>query len=254
MKWTVEIKKTVLDHRNLIELLDGLDFKVVDGIEFPAFTSQEIEICKTAEEVYEIAKHLRDAITGPAQIDPEFTLGSVIDFSIDPPKRHTFLEMKSVVLESKVGQPTITTSPPKGISPHEIEMWEKERAEQDYQNKLEGQRVKLEPAYWSSRATKVLELLSVENPSGETIYKIYELAEGHPNKRNAFHAQFGITNKEFGRFQDTVHNPKVSGDWARHSYENTPRTKNPISREEAERFVREIAAKWLDHIRKTKNP
>jgi hypothetical protein len=96
-------------------------------------------------------------------------------------------------------------------------------------------------------------LLTIAHPSGEIIYKIYELAEGHPHNRRAFHAQFGISADQFNRFKDAVHNPKVSGEWARHAYEDPPKTTNPMSKNEAEHFVRQIATKWLEHVRATKS-
>jgi hypothetical protein len=252
MKWAVEIQKTNLELRNLAELLAGIGFALIDGMQFPAFTSPEIDSCETAAKAFDKAKQLRAAFTGPAQIDPAFALGSVIDFSSDPPKRHAFLEVESAVMKMSAGSVTITVSPPKGLSADELERWEKANAEREYQTKIEGQRARLEPAFRNSRAAKVLELLSNENPSGETIYKIYELAEGHPTNRNAFHTQFGVSKDQFGRFQDAVHNPRVSGDWARHAYEDAPRTSNPMSRVEAEGFVRQIAAKWLDYVRTSK--
>jgi hypothetical protein len=42
-----------------------------------------------------------------------------------------------------------------------------------------------------------------------------------------------------------VHNPKVTRDWARHAYERKPRTVSPMTREEAEAFVRNLAERWL---------
>ena len=94
----------------------------------------------------------------------------------------------------------------------------------------------------------MLELLSIENPSGETIYKIYELAEGKSN-RDAFHTKFGISEDQFNRFRDAVHNPTVTGDWARHARKDSPKTTNPMSKCEAVDFVRQIAVKWLEYVR-----
>ena len=252
MRWAVEIQEMNLDRRNLADLLGGLGFTLIDGIQFPAFTSPEIDRCATAADVFEMAKQLRAALTGPAQIDPNFKLGSVIDYSFDAPKRHAFLEVESVEMKTSVGSPTLTVSPPKGLSDKERERWQKEHAEREYQTKLESQRARLEPAFRNKRAAKILELLSIESPSGETLYKIYELAEGHPSNRNAFHTQFGVCDNQFMRFKDAVHNPSVSGDWARHAYEDTPRTSNPMSKREAESFIREIIAKWLEHVRRSK--
>ena len=249
MKWAVEIQKTNLERRNLGDLLSGLGITLVNGIEFPAFTSPEIDMVGTAEEAFEKAKHLRDAINGPAQTDPSFTLGSVIDYSCKPPKRHAFLEVHSTMQNQIVGNVTLTVSPPKGLSDDELAWWKAEHAELDYQAKLEAQRSKLEPAFRSQVATKVLELLSINNPSAETIYKIYELLEGNSDNRNQFHAQYGISANQFDRFRDAVHNPNVTGDWARHAVGDTPRTNNPMSKDEAEQFIRNIASQWLAYVR-----
>lgn len=249
MKWAIEIQKTTLERRNLSDLLDGLGFKLVEGIQYPAFTSAEIDACRTATDAFEKAKAVRAAFKGPTQIDPEFALGSVIDYSSNPPKCHAFIEVESCVITTSVGSLTVSVSPPKGLSPAELERWTSDYEEQQYQTNLECQRSRLEPAFRSARAAKVLELLSVDSPSAEAIYKIYELAEGHPNNRSNFHQQFSISQAQFKRFGDAVHNPSVSGDWARHAYHDPPKTSNPMSQSEAETFVRDIAAKWLETLR-----
>ncbi len=249
MKWAVEIQKSGLEKRNLLDLLLGLGFELVEGIEYPALASPEIDACSTSSDAFEIAKAVRNAFKGPAQIDPEFVLGSVIDYSTNPPRRHAFLEVESCVMTMTVGTPTLTISPPKELSPAESEQWQAGYEERQYQAKLERQRSRLEPAYLSESAAKVIELLAVEEPSAETLYKIYELAEGHPNDRANFHKQFGITQEQFNRFRDAVHNPTVTGDWARHAYHDKPRTSNPMSTGEAEAFVRWIADRWLQSLR-----
>jgi len=42
MKWAVEIQNSTLNRRNLIDSLDGLGFAVIDGAQFPEFTSRTI--------------------------------------------------------------------------------------------------------------------------------------------------------------------------------------------------------------------
>jgi hypothetical protein len=249
MRWAIEIQETSLERRNLSDLLDGLGFKLVEGIQYPAFTSPEVEACATAADAFEKAKAVRAAFKGAAQIDPEFRLGSVIDYSSNPPKCHAFIEVESCVITTSVGSLTVSISPPTGLSDAELERWKADYEEQQYQTKLEQQRSKVEPAFFNKSAARVIELLSVDSPSAETIYKIYELAEGHPNNRAAFHRQFGICRVQFNRFKDAVHNPSVTGDWARHAYHDTPNTSNPMSKSEAETFVRDIAARWLETLR-----
>lgn len=250
VKWAIEIQKTGLEKRNLSDLLLGLGFELVEGIEYPALASPEIDACLTAADAFEKAKAVRAAFKGPAQIDPDFVLGSVIDYSTSTPRRHAFLDVDSCVMQMTSCAATITISPPKGLSPTELECWKTDYADQQYEAELERQRSKLEPAYLSARAAKVIEFLAIDKPSAETIYKIYELSEGHPNNRADFHRQFGISQEEFNRFRDAVHNPSVTGDWARHAYHDKPRTPNPMAKGEAETFVREIAAKWLQSFRR----
>ncbi len=249
MKWAIEIQKTSLANRNLADLLRGLGFELVDGVEYPALASPSIDACATAADAFEIAKRVRSAFKGAAQVDSEFVLGSVIDFSTNPPRRHAFLEVDACVMTMTMGTATLTVSPPTGLSPTELERWNADYEERQYQAQLERQRSHLEPAFINPSAAKVLELLSADNLSAETIYKVYELAEGHPDKRAAFHRQFEISRDDFDRFRDAVHNPSVSGDWARHAYLGEPRTTNPMTKGEAEAFVRGIANKWLNSLR-----
>lgn len=252
MKWAVEVQKTSLEHRNLADLLKVLGFDLIQGIEYPALSSPTIDTCATAADAFEIAKDVRAAFKGPAKIDPEFALGSVIDYATKPPRRHAFLEASSCVMKITSGTATLTVSPPQGISPDELVRWYEEHNERRYQAELERQRSLLEPAFLNPKAAKALELLCIENPSGETLYKIYELAEGHPNNRSAFHAEFEIDKEHFNRFKDAVHNPAVTGDWARHAYHQKPNSANPMTRAEAEQYVRRIADRWLQSIRRSR--
>lgn len=232
-----------------MDLLAGLGFSLTDGVECPVLTSEEVDRCQSAAEVFEIGKKVRSAFSGPARIDPEFTLGSVLDFTCSPPRRHAFMEVRPILLKVTTGATTLTVRPPAGLVGKELDAWQRNRAEQEYQSKLEAQRAKLEPAYLDERAVKVLKYLAVETPSAEVLYKIYELVEGDPTNRTAVHARLGVSASDFRRFQDSVHNPAVSGDWARHAYHRTPRTKSPMSKSEAESFVRGLAERWLKHIR-----
>lgn len=249
MKWAVEIQKTSLERRNLADLLSGLGFSVVDGIDFVAFTSSSFDAMGTNGEVWAEAKKLRDAITGPAKVDSDFTLGAVIDYTTGEPKRHFFVEPEPARNTFSGGDATLTLSPPNGLSEEALAAWKAAAVEQEYEATLESQRSRLEPAFREPRASRVLELLQRERHSGETLYKIYELVEGHPSKRKQFHARFGISKDEFDRFADAVHNPVISGDLARHAYDDKPRTKNPMTMHDAEAFVVRLAERWLASVR-----
>lgn len=250
MRWAVEIQHSTLERRNLSDLLAGLGFALFDRSPYPAFTSGEMDTCSTAGFAFELAKKVRTALAGPARIDPEFQLGPVLDFSSEPPKRHAFLEVKSAMIALSSMNATLTLGPPKGLTDRQLEEWENQRVEREYQDALERQRSRLEPAFHCERAERVLDLLNRSEPTGEIIYKIYELVEGHPRNRRRFQKQFNISPEDFARFQDAVHNPVVTGEWARHAYEDALRTAQPMSKSNAEAFVRKIAALWLANVRK----
>lgn len=250
MRWAIQIERTTLDRRNLFDLLDNLGYQPVDvpGLEIVLW-STTLEACKSADEVWEEAKRLRELVSEVTEIDPEFVLGPVLDLSSGVPKRHHFLEVEPGIIKMNGSAVTLTVSPPDDLSAEQLAEWNRRRDEQKYQAILEAQRAKLEPAFREPRAAKLLQLLKRDSHTGESLYKIYELAEGHPSCRKKFHEQFGIPELEFKRFIDAVHNPVVSGELARHAYEDKPKTANPMSIVGAESFVVGIARRWLASLR-----
>lgn len=250
MKWAFQIERTTLEYRNLCDLLGSIGYQATDipGHEL-AFCSETLEGCSNPEEVWEQAKLLGELISEVTEIDPEIALGPVLDLSADKVKRYHFLKVKPGITATASFSASLTVSPPADLSEEQLAEWYERRAEEQYQNKLESQRAKLEPAFRDPRAVKMLRLLKRDTHNGESLYKIYELAEGNPSRRNDFQAQFGIDENEFKRFADAVHNPVVSGDLARHAYEQRPRTPNPMSFGEAQSFVLEIGRRWLASLR-----
>ena len=254
MKWAVEVLKTELENKNLQDLLKALGFSLIES-EALLITSPEFDQYTTAQEVWQQAKRIREAFTGPTNIDPGFTIGAVFDYSSDIPKRHSFIEAEAGLYGFTQGSGTASVQPPDGLTDGEIADWHVKREEQEYQLKLQKQRDKLESAYYSSRASQVLSLLSLEQQTGETLYKIYEIMVGSKIKsqRIQFRNQFGITEDQYNRFQDTVHNPDVSGNWARHGMPESLKSNDPMSKHEAEVFIRNLADRWLNYIRVSKS-
>jgi len=250
MKWAFQIERTTLDRRNLLDLLTGIGFQLADipGTDL-VFSSATLETCVNANEVWEEAKRIRDLVSEVTEIDPELTLGPVIDLSSGEPKRYQFLEVKSGIIITAGLNAILTVSPPDNLSAEQLIEYNRRRAEQEYKAKLEAQRAKLGPAFREPRAAKLLQLLKRGSHTGESLYKIYELAEGHPSHRKEFHERFAISEVDFKRFSDAVHNPVVSGELARHAYEDKPKTDNPMTIAEAKSFVIEIAKRWLASFR-----
>jgi len=249
MRWAFKIERTDLELRNLIDLVESIGFKVVEmpGNQI-ALCSDLMENYSTPGEVWEQAKRLRELMS-ITENDKDFAIGAVLDMSSEPPKSYNYLEMESIVIKVTVGCPTLTVLPPAELSEEQLAEWTKRKTESEYQSKLEEQKAKLIPAFRETRAVLLLQLLKQEPHTGESLYKIYELAEGHPSKRKAFQSQFGISDVEFKRFSDAVHNPVVSGSFARHAYEEMPKTANPMSIGEAQSFVVELAMRWLASLR-----
>ncbi len=96
MKWAVEIQKTGLSYRNLVDLLYGLGFQLVDGVDFEAMYAPYFDDFEFASKVWAEAEKSPSAFTGSASIDPEFVLGSVIDYSTKERNRHVFIEVETV--------------------------------------------------------------------------------------------------------------------------------------------------------------
>ena len=246
MRWAFEIVRTGLERRNLVDLVESLGYKPVDVPgHLIVFRSDSMEAYSTPGEVWEQAKGLRELMASVTEIDKEFAIGAVLDMSSTPPKRSIFLEADPLIVKVTMGRATLTVLPPAELSKEQVVEWRKHKAEQEYQSKLKAQKAKLLPAFREPRAAKLLQLLKRKSHTGESLYKIYELAEGHPSKRKTFQNEFGISDVEFKRFADAVHNPLVSGSLARHAYEDTPKTPNPMSMEEAKSFAVGLAMRWL---------
>lgn len=76
-----------------------------------------------------------------------------------------------------------------------------------------------------------------------------------PSKQRNFFERLGIDKTQFGRFEKAVHNPSVTGDFARHAIDKKPSVENPMTKEEAVSFIRDIVNKWLQSLRKSfENP
>lgn len=250
MRWAIEIQATQLDRRNLADLLSHLGLLLVDESPHLVFTSDEIDECLTAAEVYEIAKKVKHAFAGAAaDIDTSFALGSVVDYSQTPAKRCGFSAVEETIHLHDSSSAMVSPGP--GLSEEDLRDWHERQAEAVYQLKLDTQLSRLVPAYFNPKAAKVLELLAIDEQTGATLYKIYELMRGPGSNGSAFGQQFGISDHEYRRFAEVVHLDSVSGDWARHAHGEPSKTGSPMTKEEAESFVRALAQRWLNHVRAT---
>ena len=252
MKWGIQIDATSLEVRNLRDLLAGIGVDVSQDGDHLTLRSARFDALESSDEVWEEGKRLASAIAGPTGIDPEFKLGAVVDGTATPPRRIHKLEAKFIIGKPPVvDSPELTVLPPAELSSAELDEWTRAREEQKYQDRLEEQREQFEPAYSNPAVNKVLELLQSEVQTGVTLYEIYELMEGHPSNRNAFHSQLAISEEEFNRFKDVVHNQEVSGQFARHRYSGGKRNStDPMSEAEAIQFIQSLVDRWLDEIRK----
>jgi len=165
MLWAFQIDRTTLDHRNLSDLLCYIGYQRINipGFEL-VFSSDKINNCLNANEVWDEAKRLRDLVAEVTEIDPGFVLGPVLNLSSGEATRHHFAEIIGCI--GFGGSISATISPPEGLSEDELVEWNNYRKEQEYQSILEGQRAKLEPAHLEPRAIKVLKLLKLDTHRG----------------------------------------------------------------------------------------
>lgn len=248
MRWAVKIEQTSLSERNLADILETLGFKREEIADCPVLAGDAFDACDGVVAAFELAKKVSQALSGASQVDPNFRLGAVFDLSRRPPSCCHLLEARGTVSPSEQGQARLTVGPPAGLTSHAEAAWQVAQAEAQYQQHLHNQSVRAKACFRSAKVEKALVLLAESALTGEILYKVYELAEGHPKRRREFHKQMNISQSEFNRFKDAIHNPTVTGDWARHAYEDQPRTDRPMSRRDAERFVRAIVQQWIEAL------
>lgn len=251
MNWSVAIQSTGLEERNLGDILQALGFRMTNGPEGLEFSSDEMARCTGAADVFELAKKVRSVFRGPANIDEEFQLGNVIEYSCTPPKRHAFLEVASSVCHSTCSSVSITIGPPQGLNEEELAAWHREQEERSYQAQLQRQLERAVPTFHNDNASLVLEFLNLQEQTGETLFKVFELMVGDADNervKKRFLTSFGVSDEEFRRFSDAVHNRTVSGNWARHATMRRPKSGQPMSKAEAEVFVRRLADEWLKSL------
>jgi len=251
MNWAVTIQSAGLEERNLGDILRALGYRMTNSPEGLVFSSDEMARCTVAADVFELAKKVRSVFLGPANIDEKFQIGSVVDFSQTPPARHVFLEAAMCVCHATSLSASITIGPPQGLDEEELAAWNREQEERNYRAQLQWQLERAVPTYRHENASLVLEFLNCKEQTGETLFKAFELMvkdADNERKKKRFLASFGISEEEFRRFSDTVHNRTVSGNWARHATMRQPKTVQPMTKAEAETFVRSLADKWLKSL------
>lgn len=251
MNWSVAIQSTGLEERNLGDILRALGYQMTKGPEGLVFSSDEMDCYTTAADVFELAKKVRSVFLGSANIDDKFQLGNVVDYSSSPPKRHAFLEVACCTGNATCSFAAISIGPPRGLNEGELAAWNREQEERKYQAQLQRQLERAVPTYRNENASLVLEFLNLTEQTGETLFKIFELMVGDADNervKKRFLASFGVSDEEFRQFSDTVHNRAVSGNWARHATMRPPKSGQPLSKAEAEAFIRSLADKWLKSL------
>lgn len=251
MNWSVAIQSTGLEERNLGDILQALGYRMTNGPEGLVFSSDEMARCTAAADVFELAKKVRSVFRGPAKIDEEFQIGNVIEYSCTPPKRHAFLEVADCVSHTTCSAASITISPPQGLNEGGLAAWNREQDERNYQAQLQRQLKRAVPTFHNGNASLVLEFLNLKEQTGETLFKVFELMVGDADNervKKRFLTSFRVSEEKFRQFSDAVHNRTVSGDWARHATMRQPKSDQPMSKADAEAFIRRLADEWLESL------
>lgn len=76
------------------------------------------------------------------------------------------------------------------------------------------------------------------------LYKTYEIAKHSFRNKDRLSARLGISKPEISRFTRTANHPKSIGDHARHSVQVETAPDDPISYQEAVRWIARLLSKW----------
>jgi hypothetical protein len=244
----IEITKTSLEDENLSDLLIALGFSLKTEFGLKLIYCTNFDTNLTNNEIWEIGVKLRNTFKEDTKLDTEFALGAIIKFKENGFNRHHFIELQSSEIRTTCGTIEVTVNPPANLTEIELAIWHKKRKRLEYESQLKKQKLMLVPAFFSANANTLLKFLELKSHTGETLYKMYELMEVHPSKRRTFHSDFNISNHDFKRFGDAVHNPEVSGELARHAYKDKTKTLNPMTFSEAQTFIEDLAKSWLKSV------
>jgi hypothetical protein len=206
-----------------------------------------LDACRSAEEAWKAAARISQSI-GATAYEPSVGVGltlrpltvevgadgTVIQFH----RLEPIVGVASVVLAGCVSTAYGTVG---HVSEEEEQRRAAERLELAYQGRLQLARVRVLSAHRSEDAVKVQRILAGEL----TPQSMGVIAEVLDAQRN--HLGFASRN-QWTRFNRSINHPDVYGDQARHGKTNQEPPPVPMPIDEAQRFIRDAAMRWLAEV------
>jgi hypothetical protein len=244
MRWRVSVSSLPDDSRLLQELLAPLGFSLIAEDSGDFLVGDIFEPEQSAEAVYKTATHLEEVASEIERGDPaaqcKFKTGSVFERAENGSwRQHAFakLEARAFAIATATGILSVSTS---NLSEEEGLRLEQRRKELEFRSLRERTVPKFASAFRYPHALQVQQLLRSElDPL--TLGHIADIVE---DDLGAAITQLSSRN-QWTRFRRSINHPDVFGVNARHIVSSVEPPPDPMTLDEAQAFVRDIARQWL---------
>lgn len=248
MRWQVAISDFKGDLRLLEDVLAGLSASLVEEDGQLYLTSVEFEALDKSGDVHAQAISIVAAINGVNYGDLadrlRLTLGSVVAEQKEDGRRlkHHVLVLEAAAFHITGHSAAVFVGANANLPEDERKRIEAELVERDYQRSLRVALSRARSAYRDDQARRVQQLLQAELDT-HALWHVFEIIE---NDMGGAITNLASAN-QLTRFTRSVNHPKVYGDSARHAVSRTQPPPNPMRLDEARQFIRDLAARWLEH-------
>ena len=247
MRWRVEISDRGGDIRLLQEVLEALSIQLKEDAGNGFLIGDAFEVFGTAAEVYAFASRVQSIITEIAQCDRDvlmsFQIGPVEEKLEDGTlRKYVFGAARVTSVSYATAQANLIVQHGAELSNTDRERIEEERKELAYQEKLRRATSRVVSALKDERALQVQRLLR-KALSPLTMGHIADLIQ---NDMGGAMKGF-VYDNQLTLFYRSINHQEVFGEQARHIASKQEPPRNPMSLDEARTFIRDLAARWLEH-------
>jgi hypothetical protein len=247
MRWRVEINDRGGDDRLLRDVLETNSIQLEEEAGNQSLVGDAFEAFGTAAEVYEFASRVQSIVTEIGQADPDilmsFQIGGVVEKLENGALRtHVFMTGRVASLSSATALLSLTVQRGPALSDVDRKRIEDEQKELAYQEKRLRASARVVSALKDERALQVQRLLRKDlNP-----LRMGHIADIIQDDMCGAMKNF-VSDKQLTRFYRSINHPTVFGEQSRHIASKHKPPRNPMSLDEARRFIRDLAARWLEH-------
>jgi hypothetical protein len=248
MRWRVEITKQNGDDRLLRDVLEARSIRLHEEAGKRFLVGDPFEALPTAGEVHALASRVQSIATeiedAHSDIPIGFQIGHVLE-ELDHGERqmHVFLSPRGTAMCFGMGAPSLTVERGLSLSEADRRRIEEEEREEAYQKNRRKATSLLVSALDNERALQVQRLLRKQLTS-QTMWHIAELIQADMGSA----MKDLVSRNEKARFDRSINHPDVFGEQARHIISQQEPPPKPMSMDEAQAFIRDLAARWLERL------